>query len=183
MRAQAGYFFLSSRNIALPNAKGIPGGSGKAARASQAGSGRGRSLATLCWDKSDISVLRQAVRRLSATIWDGLFGCDEDFIGFVGDGLRGSGSAYVDKRFAGRRLDGAFCHLLMSRTARIFSASLSLPIQRSLRKCLSVRSSANWSVATSGSLFWASIGLIDSLLKTFPGLRRSCRTLWNRCLR
>jgi hypothetical protein len=67
--------------------------------------------------------------------------------------------------------------ILTSRTARIFSASLSLPIQRSLRRCLSVRSSANWSVATSGSLFWASIGLIDSLLKTFSGWRRSCRTL------
>src|SRR5271168_2831035 len=83
MRAQAGYFFfLSSRNIARRNAKGVPGGSGKAARVSQAGSGRGHSLATLCRDKSDIPVLRQAVRRLSATIRDGLFGCDEDFIGF-----------------------------------------------------------------------------------------------------
>jgi hypothetical protein len=94
MRPQAGYFFfLPSLDIARRNAKGVPGGSGKAARESQAGSGRGRSLATLCWDKSDISVLRQAVRRLSATIWDGLFGCGEDFIGFVGDGLRGSVSA------------------------------------------------------------------------------------------
>jgi hypothetical protein len=37
--------------------------------------------------------------------------------------------------------------------------------------------SANWSVATSGSLFWASIGLIDSLLKTFSGWRRFCRNL------
>jgi hypothetical protein len=79
--AHAGcFFFLSSRNIGRRNAKGGPGGSGKAARASQAGSGRGRSLATLCWDKSDISVLRQAVRRLSAIVRDGLFGCDEDFI-------------------------------------------------------------------------------------------------------
>src|SRR4029077_173406 len=114
---------------------------------------------------------------------EGLFGCDEDFIGFVGDGLRGNGSACVHKRFARRCLDAAFCRLLTSRTARIFSASLSLPIQRSLRRRLSVRSSANWSVATSGSLFWASIGLIDSLLKTFFGQRRSLQGNCTQCLR
>jgi hypothetical protein len=81
------------------------------------------------------------------------------------------------ERLAGRRLDGVVCRLLTSSTARIFSASLSLPIQRSLRRCLSVRSSANWSVATSGSLLWASIGLIDTLLKTFFGWRRPLRRM------
>jgi hypothetical protein len=77
-RASRILLFLSSRSIARRNAKGVPGGSGKAARASQAGSGRGRSLATSCWDKSDISVLRQALRRLSAMVREGLFGCDEE---------------------------------------------------------------------------------------------------------
>jgi hypothetical protein len=61
-------------------------------------------------------------------------GCDEDVIGFVGDGLGGKRVGEAHKRIRLRRLlDTAFCCLLTSSTARIFSASLSLPIQRSLR--------------------------------------------------
>jgi hypothetical protein len=80
-RVHAGYFFfLSARDIGERDANGGPGGSGKAARASQAGGRGGHSLATLCWDRSDISSLRQAVRRLRAIDRDGLFGGDEDSI-------------------------------------------------------------------------------------------------------
>jgi len=75
------FFFLSARDIGERDANGGPGGPGKAARARQAGgSGEGHSLATLCWNQSDIFLLRQAVQWLCAIVRDGLFGGDEDSI-------------------------------------------------------------------------------------------------------
>jgi hypothetical protein len=149
-----------SRKIGGRNAKRGPGGSGKAARASQAGD-RGDTAWQLCFgtDRASDSSARcgfrpPAIDGSDATTFP------SDVSAMIQEQVF---RVCAQQRFADGRADNAVRRLPTSSTARIFSASLSFPIQRSLRRCLSVRSSANWSVATSGSLVRASIGLIDTL--------------------